>query len=207
MKGLYLVLLLAGNLFSQTIEEIVSSDSTFIEDLGWIDIGTFSVVGPINPIEVDWTTMEFQDCKGDDWMFNYVSGQIQEIDLSNFGDRQASYYLIQAPEVLEVYQWMRKNRQQYSIHGMVLRVNRLALQAQPKPRDERKLTVIEVDELRNVCENIYLYGSAILDSGSMSRVFQERDMVVAVEEMVRTYILAEITAKDLIEEAKGKQQR
>lgn len=199
MKVLCLVLLLAGNLFSQTTTEAVISDSMLTE-------GTDGVISHL-PVDVtditDYATVtfvDFQDCKGDDLMFNYVSGQIQEINLADFGDRQASYYLIQAPEVLEAYQWMRKNRKQYSIREIVLRVNRLALQAQSKRVTKRKPTVIEVDELRSVCENIYLYGSAIFGSG-MSRVFQERDMVVAVEEMVRTYILAGITAKDLIEQA------
>ncbi len=133
MKGLYLVLLLAGNLFSQTTTEAVIADSMvtdgdhsitplFIDDLGWIDI-TVDVT-TTHAIEIDLTTMDFQDCKGDDLMFNYVSGQIQEIDLTSFGDRQASYYLIQAPEALKAYQWMRKNRgHKYTIHQMVVRVN------------------------------------------------------------------------------------
>ena len=117
MKGLYLILLLAGNLFSQT-DSIEVWITTEIDDGGWINItdGTATAT---------FTTIDFQDCQGDDLMFNYVSGQIQEIDRASFGDRQASYCLIQAPEVLKAYQWMRRNRgNKYTIHQMVVRVNR-----------------------------------------------------------------------------------
>jgi len=117
MKVLYLVLLLAGNLFSQTTSGVwVTQDDI---DSSWVmNVETLTVVG-------DATSVEFQDCKGDDLMFNYISGQIQEVDRMSFVDRQASMYLIQAPEVLEAYQWMRKNRgNKYSIHQMVVRVNR-----------------------------------------------------------------------------------
>ncbi len=123
MKGLYLVLLLAGNLFSQTTTEAVVSDSTLVDVL--VDGVTWYVPVDATDISETWVTLaDFQDCKGDDLMFNYVSGRIQEINISEFGDKQASYYLIQAPEVLKAYQCMRKNRgSKYTIHQMAVRVN------------------------------------------------------------------------------------
>ena len=157
MKGLYLVLLLAGNLFSQTATEAVVSDSMMtldgiifpipitIEatdisttdsvslwvtqsdiDSSWVMIvGTTAVTGIDSGHYLTLDFQGFQDCQGDDLMFNYVSDQIQEIDRASFGDSQASDYLIQAPEVLKAYQWMRRNRgNKYTIHQMVVRVNR-----------------------------------------------------------------------------------
>ena len=127
MKGLYLVLLLAGNLFSQTTNAAIS-DSILADGIIWLTANLTDATDLTDVTDVADAIiagMDFQDCKGADLMFNYVSSQIQEINLADFGDRQASYYLIQAPEVLEAYQWMRKNRgHKYSIHQMVVRVNR-----------------------------------------------------------------------------------
>lgn len=126
MKGLYLVLLLAGNLFSQTTQPDTVYSAVFSSEYtesSTIDVTNLTAVTTGSGIVL--TIVDFQDCKGDDLMFNYISGQIQEVNMANFGDRQASYYLIQAPEVLEAYQWMRKNRgHKYTIHQMVVRVNR-----------------------------------------------------------------------------------
>ena len=63
---------------------------------------------------------------------------------------------------------------------------------------KKKYSVAEIDDLRNVCENIYVWGTPVLSSqGGMSRSFQESDKIIAVEEMCRTYMTAGITANDL----------
>ena len=124
MKVLYLVLLFAGNLFSQTTQPDTVYSAVFSSEHGahleMYNMRTITAVTHVGMVE-----FELQDCKGDDLMFNYQVGQIQEINIADFGERQASFYLIQAPEVLEAYQWMRRNRgHKYTIHQMVVRVNR-----------------------------------------------------------------------------------
>jgi len=74
--------------------------------------------------------------------------------------------------------------------------------SQSKPCDERKYTVSEIRELRVVCEKIYIWGTPLPSGGGMSWPYMEADKVVAVEEMIRTYMLAGITAKDIIAEDK-----
>lgn len=65
----------------------------------------------------------------------------------------------------------------------------------------RAYTTREIDELRTLCENKYLYGAFRPNfSGHgqiFSRSYKEADKVTAVEEMVRTYIAAGLTAKDI----------
>lgn len=101
----------------------------------------------------------------------------------------------------------------------------LVVAAQPMIAQEndvasRKYTAREVDELRSVCETKWLYGTtyweyptdtASIDSDGiffantrMSRAYREEEKVKAVEELVRTYMLAGITAKDIIEEDRRK---
>jgi len=69
---------------------------------------------------------------------------------------------------------------------------------------KKKYSVAEIDALRHVCENIYLWGTPnpSQDRTSMSRSYQEADKAVEVEEMCRTYMLAGITAEDLYGEKK-----
>lgn len=65
---------------------------------------------------------------------------------------------------------------------------------------ERAYTVPEIDALRQVCERKYLWGSYDLaPNGRCSRSYMEQDMVVAVEQMVRTFMLAGKTAQDLVD--------
>jgi hypothetical protein len=63
---------------------------------------------------------------------------------------------------------------------------------------DRAYTVQEIDALRMCCRHKYLWGHY---SGprhdSLSRGYQESDMITAVEEMVRTHMLAGHTADDL----------
>lgn len=64
---------------------------------------------------------------------------------------------------------------------------------------ERKYLVSEIDELRRLMENKYLYGAynpQFSRNYGMSRTFHESDKVKAVEEMTRTAMLAGHTAAD-----------
>lgn len=62
----------------------------------------------------------------------------------------------------------------------------------------RAYTVPEIDDLRRVVENKWLFGSYGGSGGGLSRPYQETDKVKAVEEMVRTHMLAGHTADDLL---------
>lgn len=68
-----------------------------------------------------------------------------------------------------------------------------------------KYTVQEIDDLRSVCENKYVWGRYKLDqtpSCRSSRSFNEQDKYKAVEELVRTHMLAGHYAKDLYDSEK-----
>jgi len=66
----------------------------------------------------------------------------------------------------------------------------------------RAYTVAEIDALRQLCESKYLFGTFFPKSiGFCSRSFRESDKILAVEEMVRTYMLAGITANDIQQQA------
>lgn len=80
----------------------------------------------------------------------------------------------------------------------------------PLTTKPRAYTVKEIDALRQAGEDRYLYGSTYtpppppghtggLYNHRMSRSYRESDKAATVEEMVRTYMLAGITAKDIIE--------
>lgn len=64
---------------------------------------------------------------------------------------------------------------------------------------DRAYTVREIDGLRACCREMYLWGSYSGPSmySTMSRQYKEQDMVFAVEEMVRTHMMAGLTAQDL----------
>lgn len=71
----------------------------------------------------------------------------------------------------------------------------------------RRYTVREIDELRVACGERYLFGTTYFEfdatgATSWSRTYREKEAVVAVEGMVRTYMLAGITAKQIWEEDK-----
>jgi hypothetical protein len=64
---------------------------------------------------------------------------------------------------------------------------------------ERAYTVREIDDLRRVCEERYLFGScAPTSAGRSSMAFREEEKIVAVEQMVRTHMIAGHVAQDLI---------
>lgn len=62
---------------------------------------------------------------------------------------------------------------------------------------ERKYSVAELDDLRQTVENKYLFGTYSLSRSGSSRSYREDEKVKAVEEMVRTHMLAGHTAEDL----------
>lgn len=61
---------------------------------------------------------------------------------------------------------------------------------------ERKYSVAEIDSLRSACKQLYLYGTTSPVAG-FSRSYREADMVKAVEEMVRTYMVAGVDPDEL----------
>ena len=127
MKTLLFVLVFTGNLFSQTV---TTADTMTINDDEWANITdesyiTWATVTGTGVTDVE-IAITFEDCKGDDLMFNYRTEQIQEINRGAFGDSEAKMFLIQTPLALASYQWMRKNRTQYTIWETVVRVNRFA---------------------------------------------------------------------------------
>ena len=72
---------------------------------------------------------------------------------------------------------------------------------------ERRYTVKEIDELREVCDMRYVWGTTVLGfdpTGGIhhSRTYREIERVTAVEQMIRTYMMAGITAKQIREEDK-----
>lgn len=67
---------------------------------------------------------------------------------------------------------------------------------------DRAYTVKELDALRNVCENRYLFGrySPLMSvGGCFSRTYTETDKYACVEQMVRTHMMAGHTAQDLLD--------
>ena len=68
---------------------------------------------------------------------------------------------------------------------------------------ERAYTVSELDALRSVVENKWLfgtYGRQLHESGiSISRSYREDEKAVCVEQLVRTHMLAGHTAEDLLQ--------
>lgn len=69
---------------------------------------------------------------------------------------------------------------------------------------ERSYTVKEIDDLRRVCEDRYLYGSSVLPDGGSSDCYRESDKLVAVEQMVRTAMMAGHVAQNFIDEDQRK---
>lgn len=65
---------------------------------------------------------------------------------------------------------------------------------------ERAYTIKEIDDLRQCCETKFLFGTYRLPEGGrdlMSRPYREAERSAAVENMVRTHMLAGHTAEDL----------
>jgi hypothetical protein len=66
---------------------------------------------------------------------------------------------------------------------------------------ERKYSVTEIDALRRAVENKWLFGSygqtGSAPHAGFSRSYREDEKMIAVEQMVRTHMLAGHTAEDL----------
>lgn len=63
---------------------------------------------------------------------------------------------------------------------------------------QRAYTVREIDELRSACETKWLFGTTVIRAnGSFSRAYGPGEKDKAVEELVRTYMLAGLTAQDI----------
>ena len=63
---------------------------------------------------------------------------------------------------------------------------------------DRAYTVAEIDALRRACELRYLYGTTrTTNLSGASRSYREDEKIKAVEEMVRTYMLAGKVAQDI----------
>lgn len=70
---------------------------------------------------------------------------------------------------------------------------------------ERAYTVREIDALRQACETRWLYGTTNLSGrggGFCSRQYRSEEKDAGVEQMVRTYMVAGITADDIYAEDK-----
>src|SRR5688572_3828140 len=65
---------------------------------------------------------------------------------------------------------------------------------------ERSYTVAEIDALRKACELRWLHGSTAAPLPRMSHAYYPADKDRGVEEMVRTYMLAGITAAEIYAE-------
>jgi hypothetical protein len=70
---------------------------------------------------------------------------------------------------------------------------------EPEPHVPRRYTVQEIDALRNVVENKYLNGTYRFPLGYSVATYNEQDKEHAVEQRVRTHMLAGHTARDLLD--------
>lgn len=64
-------------------------------------------------------------------------------------------------------------------------------------RIERAYTVKDIDDLRKVVDNRLTYGTSNLGKIPLNRLWRSPDKMY-IEELVRTYMLAGITANDII---------
>mgnify|MGYP003534181388 CR=1 FL=1 len=58
----------------------------------------------------------------------------------------------------------------------------------------RRYSIVEIDELRRMCENKYLFGEYFPTGDCVSHSYREEVKVRAVEETLRTLMIAGITA-------------
>jgi len=77
---------------------------------------------------------------------------------------------------------------------------------QDEAKSVKQYTVKEIDELRRVCRDRFLFGTSYWNKrgNRISRASREVDGERIVEERVRTYILVGITAKEILAEDKRK---
>lgn len=63
--------------------------------------------------------------------------------------------------------------------------------------NQRAYTVDEIDDLRNLCETKWLFGEFFPPPPRSSAGYQQQDKDFGVEQLVRTYMLAGLTADDI----------
>ncbi len=61
----------------------------------------------------------------------------------------------------------------------------------------RRYTVKEIDALRSACSLRWLYGTTHIPNGGWSRQYQGSEKDKGTEELVRTYMIAGLTADDI----------
>lgn len=69
-------------------------------------------------------------------------------------------------------------------------------------KSEKAYTLKEIEDLRRLCNNKYCFGWYVIPEnlpkdGYWGRSYQEKDKIFAVEEMVRTFMIAGLTAEDV----------
>lgn len=64
--------------------------------------------------------------------------------------------------------------------------------------ESQKYSVQEIDDLRTVVKCRYLFGSSITHGNLMSITYRENEMNAAVEDLVRTHMLAGHKALDIL---------
>jgi hypothetical protein len=65
---------------------------------------------------------------------------------------------------------------------------------------QRRYSVQEIDELRRVLEYRWMFGSCVISNGPrVGRCYREAEKTAAVEELVRTAMLAGLTAKNIVD--------
>jgi len=68
----------------------------------------------------------------------------------------------------------------------------------------RSYTVTEIDALRSACETKWLFGSFRTPEGfRVSRNYTGSEKDIGVEQLVRTYMVAGLTADDLLAPSEG----
>lgn len=68
---------------------------------------------------------------------------------------------------------------------------------------ERSYTVKEIDDLRNVISDRWLFGTSNPDLHHSSRCYKEEERVHCVEDILRTHMIAGHVAQDLREADKN----
>lgn len=71
---------------------------------------------------------------------------------------------------------------------------------------ERAYTVAEIDALRSVCKMRWLFGTTE-PGNSFSRSYKAEELDHGVEQLVRTYMLAGLTAGDILEQDRSAAKR
>lgn len=69
--------------------------------------------------------------------------------------------------------------------------------------NERACTVSEIDALRSAVKTRWMFGTTMLPKHAVSATYNATEMGIEVEQRVRTYMAAGITADDIYAEDRG----